>query len=348
VQFGNRKLTATSFEGDSLLEPATTRSVAAFWFEELQLTQKLRFQVAGRLEQTTVDGTGLVLGSPNSGDIVSGERAFMPLSASAGLLYDLPYAVVARLTAQYVERAPDAGELFSKGLHEATGNFEIGNPDLKKEAARTVELGFRRAKGSFRFDAAAYYTKFDGFIFRQRTGLKCGVTLDTCGVPGEEELNQVLFLQRDATFYGVELQSELDIGRIWRGTWGVDGQFDFVRASFDDGEGGNLPRIPPYRAGAGVYFRDPNWFARVGFLHAFDQNSVGENEDPTKGYTLLNADLTYTFKLDGQAGLLPEMTIGLKGENLLDDDVRNHVSFKAHEVLEPGRTVRLYGIVKLN
>jgi iron complex outermembrane receptor protein len=348
VQFGNRRLTGTSFEGDSLLDPATTRSVAAFWFEELQLTQKLRFQAATRVEQTRVDGTGLVLTSPISGDVVAGERAFMPLSASAGLLYDLPHGVVARLTAQYVERAPDAGELFSKGLHEATGNFEIGNPDLNKEAARTIELGFRRARGEFRFDAAAYYTKFDGFVFRQLTGIKCGDTLDTCGVPGEDELNQVLFQQRDATFYGVELQGERDIGRIGRGVWGLDGQFDFVRASFDDAQGGNVPRIPPYRAGAGVYYRDSNWFARLGFLHAFDQNSVGENEEATKGYTLLNADLSYTFKLDGQAGLVPEMTIGLKGENLLDDDVRNHVSFKAHEVLEPGRTIRLYGIVKLN
>ena len=34
------------------------------------------------------------------------------------------------------------------------------------------------------------------------------------------------------------------------------------------------------------------------------------------------------------------MTIGLKGENLLDDDVRNHVSFKKDEVLQPGRTIR--------
>jgi iron complex outermembrane receptor protein len=45
---------------------------------------------------------------------------------------------------------------------------------------------------------------------------------------------------------------------------------------------------------------------------------------------------------------VPEITIGLKGENLLDDDVRNHASLKAHEVLLPGRTIRLYGTVKLN
>ena len=109
-----------------------------------------------------------------------------------------------------------------------------------------------------------------------------------------------------------------------------------------------MPRIPPHRAGAGIYYRDHNWFARVGFLHAFDQNRIGENETPTEGYTLLNADLAYTFKLDAAAGGVPEMTIGLKGLNLLDDDVRNHVSFKKDEVLQPGPHVRLYGIVKLN
>jgi iron complex outermembrane receptor protein len=63
---------------------------------------------------------------------------------------------------------------------------------------------------------------------------------------------------------------------------------------------------------------------------------------------LLNADLAYTFKLDGRSGFGPDMTIGLKGENLLDDDVRNHVSFRKDEVLQPGRTIRLYGIIKLN
>ncbi|HEX5998161.1 MAG TPA: TonB-dependent receptor [Hyphomicrobiaceae bacterium] len=347
VQFGNRKLTATSFEGDSLLEPATTRSTAAFWFEELQMTQKLRFQAAARIEQTAVDGIGLLLTSPNTGMLVDAERTFMPLSASAGVLYVLPGDVVARLTAQYVERAPDAGELFSKGLHDATGNFEIGNPDLAKEAAHTVELGFKKAKGAFRFDASAYATRFDGFIFRQLTGIGCGDTLATCGV--EDELNQVLFLQRNATFYGLELQGEQDIGRVWRGVWGVDGQYDFVHAQFDDAQGGNVPRIPPHRLGAGVYYRDGSWLARLGILHAFDQDRVGENEEATKGYTLLNADLAYTFKLDGAAGgLVPEMTVGLKGENLLDNDVRNHASFMAHDVLLPGRTIRVYGTVELN
>jgi iron complex outermembrane receptor protein len=42
------------------------------------------------------------------------------------------------------------------------------------------------------------------------------------------------------------------------------------------------------------------------------------------------------------------MTIGLRAENLLDQEIRNHVSFKKDEVLQPGRTLRLYGVVRLN
>src|SRR4029078_36563 len=162
------------------------------------------------------------------------------------------------------------------------------------------------------------------------------------------ELQQIVFQQRDARFYGVEVGAQLDVGRLWKGTWSSAGQYDFVRAPFEDAAGGNVPRIPPHRAGAGLYYRDAGWFARLGFLHAFDQDRIGANAETPRGYPPANADLSYTFKLEGQAGLVPEMTIGLKGENLLDDDVRNHVSYKKDEVLEPGRTIRLYGTVKLN
>lgn len=349
AQYGHRKVIADSLEGDDLLAPAHTTSVAAFLFEELQVTKRLRLQAAARIEHTKVGGVGLDLSDPLAPIDLAEERKFKPVSASAGVLYELPMQVVARLTAQYVERAPADAELFSKGIHEATGTFEIGNPFLDLEKARTVELGFKRAKGAFRFDASTYYTKFDGFIFKQRTGETCDDELATCTPTGAgSELDQVLFQQRNATFYGAELLAQMDIGRVWRGTWGIDGQYDFVHARFDDAQDGNVPRIPPHRAGAGLYYRDVNWYARMGFLHAFDQNRIGENETPTEGYTLLNADLSYTFKLNTDAGLVPEMIIGLKGENLLDDDVRNHVSFKKDEVLQPGRTVRLYGVIKLN
>jgi iron complex outermembrane receptor protein len=310
------------------------------------VTKHLRLQAAARIEQTEVDGIGLDLSGPPV--TIAGEKAFRPFSASAGLLYELPMGIVARLTGQYVERAPDAAELFSKGIHEATETFEIGNPFLEKEKAQTIEIGLRKAKGPFRFDAAAYHTRFDGFIFKSLTGETCDDTLATCAPGPGGELDQILFTQRNATFTGAELQAQVDLAPIWRGVWGIDGQYDFVHARFDDAAGGDVPRIPPQRAGAGVYYRDPAWFARLGFLHAFQQDRIGDNETPTKGFTLLNADLAYTFKLEPGSAFGPDMTVGLKGENLLDDDVRNHVSFRKDKVLQPGRTIRLYGIIKLN
>ena len=244
------------------------------------MTQALRVQAATRVERTTVDGLGWSdVTDPAAPVVFAGERAFVPVSGGLGLLYALPFGVEARLNGQYVERAPDAAELFSKGMHEATGTFEIGNPFLTEEKASTVEIGLKKATGAFRFDASTYYTQYRGFIYRQLTGITCGTVLVDCDlpVPPDESFDQVVFQQRDATFYGAELAAQYDVAPIWNGVWGVDAQYDFVRAQFEDGE--NVPRIPPHRLGGGVYYHDANWLARVGTLHAFDAGRVRRQRD---------------------------------------------------------------------
>ncbi|MFM2422381.1 MAG: hypothetical protein RL291_911, partial [Pseudomonadota bacterium] len=329
---------------DGILDPAARqRMLGAFIFEELQVTNRLRFQGAARLEGTRSNGTA-VDDPANPPDRF--ERSFRARSGSVGLLYDLPFGVVARLTGQITERAPDIAELYSKGVHEATETFELGNPNLRTERARTLELGFKKATGPFRFDASVFRTSYQGFIFKNYTGVQCGDTLASCGV--DPELDQIVYAQRDATFTGAELSAQLDVAPLWRGVWGIDGQYDIVRATFADGT--NVPRITPQRLGAGVYYRDANWYARVGVLHAFDQKRVSiidVKDTPTDGYTLLNANLAYTFKLPSTVAAT-QMTIGLKGENLLNEEVRNHLSYKKDEVLQPGRTIKLYGTIRLN
>ncbi|WP_291174017.1 TonB-dependent receptor [Hyphomicrobium sp.] len=363
AHWGHRKTRGQSFEGESLLEPAETDSFAAFWFEELALTPALRLQAAARIEHTTVDGSGWQDFSEDPGDPdhflptgFAGERSFTPTSASLGVLYQLPSDTVARLTGQYVERAPDAAELFSKGMHEATGTFEVGNPFLDVEKATTIEAGLKKATGAFRFDVSAYHTWYDGFIYRQLTDRECDPEAEAggefhCEAAGgggggghDHAFDLAFFQQRDARFYGAELAFQYDVAPIWRGIWGIDGQYDFVRAEFEGGE--NVPRIPPHRLGGGLYYRDANWFARAGVLHAFDQDKIGLNEIKTPGYTLVSAEVSYTVPGEGTT---PGVTIGLKGENLADDEVLNHASFKRREdVLLPGASVRLFGSISLN
>ena len=66
----------------------------------------------------------------------------------------------------------------------------------------------------------------------------------------------------------------------------------------------------------------------------------------TDGYNLLKAELSYTAKLRADATGITEYRVGIVGDNLLNEDIRNAVSFKKDEVLQPGRTVRLFGSVR--
>ena len=177
------------------------------------------------------------------------------------------------------------------------GTFDIGNPNLTIETAKSVEIGLRKATGPLRFEATAYYTRFNNFIFRRLTGVMCDGDFDSCGRRPDAELKQAVYSQRDATFRGGEFQSQLDIAPFYGGIWGVEDQFDIVRATFTDGT--NVPRIPPVRVGGGVFWRDANWLMRVNLLHAFAQNDIAViGETPTAGYNLLKAEISYKTKLD--------------------------------------------------
>jgi iron complex outermembrane receptor protein len=345
VQAFNRETEARFLEGgDSLLAPAETDSVAVFLFEELDVTNQLTLQAAARIEHNDINGFERVVVDVDNSNLVNRSRSFTPFSASLGGFYRLPGEHVISLNGSYVERAPDAAELFSGGVHEATETFEVGDANLAIEKAVTVEAGLRKATGAFRYDATAFYTKYDGFIFRSLTDT-CDETIGSCeafGGPGGD-LDLALFDQRDARFYGVEIAAQYDIAPVWKGVWGIEGQYDFVNAEFSNGD--NVPRIPPHRLGGGLYYRDLNWFARAGVLHAFDQDRFALEEIATPGYTLVSAELSYTTEVARGTA----MTIGLKGENLADDEVLNHASFKRRdEVLLPGASVRLFGSIKLN
>ena len=263
------------------------------------------------------------------------------MSASVGLIQKLPWDLVGSITAQYIERAPKPAELFSGGPHDATNTFDKGNPNLKIEAAQSIEVGVRRATGPFRFEATAYYTRFNGFIFRQLTGNTCNGDTGACG-PGVGDLNEALYSQANAIFRGGEFQSQWDLVPVANGFVGIESQFDVVRATFTDGT--NVPRIPPVRVGGGIYWRNDAWFARVRLLHAFAQNDIAPvAETPTPGYDDLRAEVSYTWKsAKPRADQLSEMTFGVVGTNLLNQDIRNSVSYTKDQVLLPGASARLF------
>jgi iron complex outermembrane receptor protein len=358
LQINHQELTAPSPDAptspiNGLWDPNHNTRVAGYTFNEFQFTVSTRAQVAGRFEHVELSGTtpssfptefDLAADPTAIGAAAGRNLSFTPKSGSIGLIQDLPwYGLSASVTAQYNERAPKAAELFSRGGHDATETFDIGNPNLGIETAKSIELGLRRAAGPFRFELTGYYTQFSGFIYRRLTGNSCDGT--SCIVGAGLELNQAIYSQRDATFRGAEFQSQLDVAQVYGGIWGVESQADIVRATFSDGS--NVPRIPPVRAGGGLFWRDVNWLTRINVLHAFAQNDIAETvETPTAGYNLLKAEISYNTKLDPRIYGAKEMTLGLVGNNLLNETIRYSTSYNKDDVLQPGLNVRAFASVK--
>lgn len=360
LQGGHQELTAPSPDDpgsplNGLWDPNSNNRVAGYVFNELKFSETTKAQIAGRIEHVNLSGTtpafipdvfDVNIDPASIGPATPRGLHFTPKSASIGLIQNLPWDLAASITGQYVERAPKPAELFSRGAHDATTTFDIGNPNLGIETAKSVEVGLRRAAGPLRFELTGYYTKFNGFIYRQLTGNTCdsAACVDIAN-PNQLELQQARYSQRDATFRGGEFQSQLDVGPLHGGIWGIEDQFDVVRATFTDGT--NVPRIPPVRVGGGVYWRDTNWFMRVNLLHAFAQNDIAViGETPTAGYNLLKAEITYKTKLDASWFGAREMTVGLVGNNLLNENIRNSVSYTKDVVLMPGIGVRVFANLK--
>ncbi|MCA1360812.1 TonB-dependent receptor [Bradyrhizobium sp. IC3069] len=331
--------------GQAILRPAQTTTAATYFLEELKLTDTLRAQLAGRLEHVEVTGTAFAFPSnylppPNEPGSTPSGSSFLPTSISFGTIKDLPSYIQASLTLQRIQRAPRPLELFAGGPDDSEKTFKIGNPDLTLETANTVEVGLTRTRGDVRFDAHLYYTRYSNFIYGRATGNFCDADFSSCAPASSGDYIQVAYSQGDALFRGGELTWQWDVAPLANGIFGVEGQFDVVRATFTDGT--NVPRIPPIRAGGGVYWRNDDWYARLHYLHAFRQNHLAEFDTPTDGYDLLKVQIEHRQRWRMSAWGPVEIATGLVGDNLLNANIRNSVQFHKDEILLPGRTFKLF------
>ncbi|WP_373087900.1 OmpA family protein [Zhongshania sp.] len=75
---------------------------------------------------------------------------------------------------------------------------------------------------------------------------------------------------------------------------------------------------------------------RVAYGHVFDQDEIGTGETPTKGHDFFDLDFEYETKWKTVA-----VWVALRGRNLLDSDVRGHLSQTSNDLSLPGARVYL-------
>lgn len=300
-QFQNSRFSAI---GDEAFVPSNrTNSQAAYVYEELPL-DKLKLSLGGRMENVSVDSQG----GGTFGAAIS--RNFQPKSLATGALWTLDknWSLAANLS--HNERAPSYFELYANGPHIATGQFEAGNADLGLERANGIDSQLRWKSGAHSLSFSAYYTRFQNFISLQN---------DPSLNDPLEGLIGARFVAVPATFKGMEAEGKF---RLMDTTGNLDAvlRADYVRAENRDTSAA-LPRIAPFKLGAGLRYQYQAIGARMDVLHAFSQDRTALNETATDSYTNLSAMFTYLIPARFQ------LEAFLKANNLLDETIREHTSF---------------------
>ena len=304
----------TRFEalGNEAFVPSShTYKQGAYIYEEINI-EKLKISGSSRIDNVSTN-------SPNFGNPTNID--FTPINMAIGGLYDWNNQWSINTTLTHSERAPTQNELFARGEHIATHQYEIGSASLKKESANGMDAKLQWKTDKHNVSVSAFYTRFDNFITlfeSSNPSPVAGLNISYVqGLPASFK-----GFETEAKFCIYESHGELDLG--FRG--------DYVQAK-DEKTGNPLPRIAPMRLGTSLDYKIGDFSSKVDILHGFKQDRVAINELPTDSYTLVNATISYrlktAFNLEAFA----------KARNLLDEDIRDHSSFLKEIAPMGGRSI---------
>ncbi len=319
AQFSTRDFEAVGDE--AFVPPTETRSAALFAYETLSATDRINIQGGLRYERQVAESR--TTGTSRSDNAVS---------ASFGVNIDAADALTLSASLSRSVKLPNAEELFSNGPHAATLAFEIGNPDLVPETALGIDLTAHVHTPRLRGTASFFSTGFSDYIHEAATGAQ------------QDGLDEFAFVQADARFIGLELEGELDIvegdPNANSPHVSLEVMGDFVRATLSESDE-YLPRIPSLRIGGGVNVRQGPFVLRGSARRTTDQNNIGPFETATRGFTMVDASISYRIF---SGSLFHDIT--LAATNLTDEEARLHTSFLKDRAPLPGREIRL--VYRLN
>jgi iron complex outermembrane receptor protein len=303
--------------GELVAPPASEHNLAGFVIQEIDL-HPVRLEFGGRYDWRRITPREMEL-EVDIGDVRT--RTFGSISASAGAVYDFGGGVGVGASVARAFRTPDLTELYSQGPHLATYSVEIGNPDLGAETGLGTDLFLRVTRDRVKGELAAFRNAISHYIFPRQTGETDMAT----GLPIYR------FAGEDAVLTGLEGGAEWSLtNRLV-----LDGSASYVRGTLT-GTDEPLPLIPPLSGRVGVRYETPGYFVGAGAKVASRQDRLGEFEETTAGYTVLEAMAGYRFVALGRAH-----TLTLRADNITDQVYRDHLSRIKDLMPQPGRSISL-------
>ncbi|MDA9941669.1 TonB-dependent receptor [Luminiphilus sp.] len=257
-------------------------------------------------------------------------------SAAATLRRDLNEHASLSLGLASVSKTPSAVELFMNGEHLASSRYEVGDVNLDTERSDNIDLAFTFDAHNWFGSAAVYYNRVDNYIYlrdeleEEHEAHGDEDHGDEHGDHGGLVLSE--YTQQDADFTGYEIEVGARFA-LPRGELEVTLGRDEVDAEFTDGRA--VPRIVPARNLLTARYTLDDFSAKLLVKDVERQTNVAMGETMTEGFTLVNADASWSYGLSESTRL----TLTAFARNLTDEVSRNHASFVKDQVPLPGRNI---------
>ncbi|MDF1516406.1 MAG: TonB-dependent receptor [Lutibacter sp.] len=253
------------------------------------------------------------------------DKSYNSFNASLGYKTNLNNNLIVRFNAASGFRAPNLAELTSKGVHEGTNRYEIGNSRLKTEQNIQTDLNVEYNTDHFEFFVNGFYNHVNNYIYTSPTG----ETL--------EDNDVFNYIQNDAKLYGGEIGVHFHPHPL---DWlHLESSFETVTGEKQDGD--YLPLIPAnnWNNTLRTEFNIKNWlsdgFASLNISSTFNQNNVSGFETASKGYSLVNFGFGGTVKFGKTI-----FAVNINANYLFDESYIAHLSrLKADGIQNIGRNI---------
>ena len=219
-------------------------------------------------------------------------------------------------------RAPTIEELYNQGPHLAAYTYERGNHKLDAESGYGAELEFRDYGEIINWRAAVHSTWFLNYLAPRATGdTNWSQILPIYQVSGDDAL-----LMGAST--SVETVAEI-------GFYAQAGA-SYVCGFYQNENWSDMPQIPPFKFHGEIAYLWTHVRAGINTEFALAQNRLDRYEERTPGYATFGVSLEFHWPLT-----LARYSIVLRGDNLFNADVRNHLSRLKSVMPEKSRNVSI-------
>lgn len=314
IGFQYKSLDFDAVGEEAFVPPSETDQIALFAFEEYAAGPDLTLQASARIERQEISTPG------------QSDYSETALGAAFGAIWQWTDALTLSGNLSLTERHPNSTELFADGPHLAVQRFErgavtLGLGELDKELSRNLDVTLRGNYDRVEFAVTAFLNDVSDYIVLRPTA------------EIEDGLQVFDFGQTDAELYGFEAEALVDIFESLNTDTHVHVRLFADMTRGEDTEANtDLPRLPPLRYGLGLHYQRAGFDASVSATRHDEQDRVAPNELPTEAFTMVDAELSYTFDE-------PAVLVFLKGRNLGDEDARRHTSPLKDIVPLPGRSL---------